>query len=137
MSKTCIAPICAIACAVGLLATVPTATPAMGQDDWHPSEWGADDEIGAANRLTPEKVLEAVKLVKTGKTYPLGIVVGRDTRSEEHTSELQSLMRISYAVFCLKTKKTTTTHTTEPTRTVYTTSDLRSITSNNSITRII
>src|SRR3546814_8976773 len=29
-----------------------------------------------------------------------------DTRSEEHTSELQSLMRISYAVFCLKKKKT-------------------------------
>src|SRR3546814_1137223 len=28
------------------------------------------------------------------------------SRSEEHTSELQSLMRISYAVFCLKTKKT-------------------------------
>src|SRR3546814_10887499 len=28
------------------------------------------------------------------------------TRSEEHTSELQSLMRISYAVFCLKKKKT-------------------------------
>src|SRR3546814_10026861 len=32
-------------------------------------------------------------------------------RSEEHTSELQSLMRISYAVFCLK-KKQDTTHTT-------------------------
>src|SRR3546814_3164068 len=32
--------------------------------------------------------------------------VGRDLRSEEHTSELQSLMRISYAVFCLKKKKT-------------------------------
>src|SRR3546814_2834970 len=31
-------------------------------------------------------------------------------RSEEHTSELQSLMRISYAVFCLKKKKTTTLH---------------------------
>src|SRR3546814_1780510 len=30
----------------------------------------------------------------------------RCTRSEEHTSELQSLMRISYAVFCLKKKKT-------------------------------
>src|SRR3546814_1594690 len=29
----------------------------------------------------------------------------RDARSEEHTSELQSLMRISYAVFCLKKKK--------------------------------
>src|SRR3546814_10617609 len=31
-------------------------------------------------------------------------------RSEEHTSELQSLMRISYAVFCLKKKKTQNTH---------------------------
>src|SRR3546814_3964991 len=31
-----------------------------------------------------------------------------DKRSEAHTSELQSLMRISYAVFCLKKKKTTT-----------------------------
>src|SRR3546814_7268301 len=30
---------------------------------------------------------------------------GRKSRSEEHTSELQSLMRISYAVFCLKKKK--------------------------------
>src|SRR3546814_10073548 len=44
-------------------------------------------------------------------------LVGRDVdgtrhvaRSEEHTSELQSLMRISYAVFCLK-KKNTTMHT--------------------------
>src|SRR3546814_5214296 len=32
-------------------------------------------------------------------------IVGRVVRSEEHTSELQSLMRISYAVFCLKKKK--------------------------------
>src|SRR3546814_2853796 len=31
--------------------------------------------------------------------------VKKDPRSEEHTSELQSLMRISYAVFCLKNKK--------------------------------
>src|SRR3546814_10667690 len=35
--------------------------------------------------------------------------LGTLVRSEEHTSELQSLMRISYAVFCLK-KKTTTKH---------------------------
>src|SRR3546814_10184951 len=33
---------------------------------------------------------------------------GARLRSEEHTSELQSLMRISYAVFCLKKKKNTT-----------------------------
>src|SRR3546814_8216880 len=44
----------------------------------------------------------------------------RETRSEEHTSELQSLMRISYAVFCLKKKKkhknTTQLQTTKITR---------------------
>src|SRR3546814_8220676 len=40
---------------------------------------------------SPEIMLSAVRLVMS--------------RSEEHTSELQSLMRISYAVFCLKKKK--------------------------------
>src|SRR3546814_4720724 len=38
-------------------------------------------------------------------------------RSEEHTSELQSLMRISYAVFCLKKKTAKQTETTNNTRT--------------------
>src|SRR3546814_10367880 len=36
------------------------------------------------------------------------VIVALRVRSEEHTSELQSLMRISYAVFCLKKKKTYT-----------------------------
>src|SRR3546814_4971517 len=40
-------------------------------------------------------------------------VVDRELRSEEHTSELQSLMRISYAVFCLKKKKKQTTRITK------------------------
>src|SRR3546814_11785317 len=35
---------------------------------------------------------------------PCGVPARADPRSEEHTSELQSLMRISYAVFCLKKK---------------------------------
>src|SRR3546814_6018360 len=35
----------------------------------------------------------------------MGLAVGPTYRSEEHTSELQSLMRISYAFFCFKTKK--------------------------------
>src|SRR3546814_3063255 len=35
------------------------------------------------------------------------VTIGGKERSEEHTSELQSLMRISYAVFCLKTKNRT------------------------------
>src|SRR3546814_4613800 len=37
-----------------------------------------------------------------------GQIAERERRSEEHTSELQSLMRISYAVFCLQKKKNTT-----------------------------
>src|SRR3546814_5801629 len=43
-------------------------------------------------------------------------VVPLDRRSEEHTSELQSLMRISYAVFCLKKKQETTSTSTTNTR---------------------
>src|SRR3546814_8998756 len=39
--------------------------------------------------------------------------IGTDERSEEHTSELQSLMRISYAVFCLKKKKKSNNETTK------------------------
>src|SRR3546814_8596199 len=38
-------------------------------------------------------------------------LAGDGIRSEEHTSELQSLMRISYAVFCLKKKKNKQSHT--------------------------
>src|SRR3546814_10677306 len=42
---------------------------------------------------------------KQRATVVLRLLERRDLRSEEHTSELQSLMRISYAVFCLKQKK--------------------------------
>ena len=45
---------------------------AAAQDDWCKSKYGPDDEIGAANLLTPELALEAAKLIKTGKTYRLG-----------------------------------------------------------------
>ncbi len=41
---------------------------------WWPSEWGADDERGAANRLSPEKVLEAAALIEEGRIYQLGRV---------------------------------------------------------------
>src|SRR3546814_9745036 len=41
-------------------------------------------------------------------------------RSEEHTSELQSLMRISYAVFCLKKKKTNNNHPRHTTHSLHT-----------------
>ena len=41
--------------------------------------WGPDDEIGAANRITPERVQAAAQLVKRGKTQHLGIIVDADT----------------------------------------------------------
>src|SRR3546814_7873948 len=47
------------------------------------------------------------------KSVPIGTIVHNvELRSEEHTSELQSLMRISYAVFCLKKKIPTQSHNT-------------------------
>jgi kynurenine formamidase len=39
---------------------------------WWPSPWGANDQRGAANRITPAKVLEARDLIRTGKMYSLG-----------------------------------------------------------------
>jgi kynurenine formamidase len=46
-----------------------------GQDDrWYPSRWGADDQRGAANRITPAKVLEARGLITRGTVYQLGRV---------------------------------------------------------------
>src|SRR3546814_10260101 len=48
--------------------------------------------------------------VGAGKTTLVGHLMNTIDRSEEHTSELQSLMRISYAVLCLKKKNTTHTN---------------------------
>ena len=55
------------------------AAVAQAQTPWYPSKWGANDQIGAANYLTPAVALEAAKLVKTGKTYSLGITVNTTT----------------------------------------------------------
>src|SRR3546814_5948625 len=62
---------------------------------------GDDVRRGVEQRVQPQR-LQGVDAQRP--VDPLG-----SDRSEEHTSELQSLMRISYAVFCLK-KKTTQTH---------------------------
>jgi hypothetical protein len=44
---------------------------------WPNAEWGAGDQAGASNRITPEKILKAVALVKTGRTLELGHVYER------------------------------------------------------------
>src|SRR3546814_968344 len=54
-----------------------------------------------------QAIFEEFRRVSPAGTRASGLGLGLAIRSEEHTSELQSLMRISYAVFCLK-KKTKT-----------------------------
>jgi len=57
------------------LGALTTATVAHSQSDtWYPSRWGAADQRGAANRVTPAKVLEAKNLISTGTVYQLGRV---------------------------------------------------------------
>src|SRR3546814_9040168 len=56
------------------------------------------------------KSVEATRICREDLNEVIASFV-QDKRSEEHTSELQSLMRISYAVFCLKTKQTKTNNT--------------------------
>jgi kynurenine formamidase len=52
---------------------------AVQAEGWYPSRYGAGDTLGAINLLSPGKVLEAAKLVTTGKTYPLGVETGPDS----------------------------------------------------------
>src|SRR3546814_2885363 len=69
----------------------------------------AHPELGFQEIRASDRVAKALTALgyqvhrNVGKTGVVGVLDGK-SRSEEHTSELQSLMRISYAVFCLKKK---------------------------------
>src|SRR3546814_3352858 len=82
--------------------------------------WAMDDDV-IPDQNALQKLLDARSCLEVQSVYPPyivstartpagdltntpGVARGRNVRSEEHTSELQSLMRISYAVFCLKKK---------------------------------
>ncbi len=64
-----------LAFAYSLMAT----SAAFGAEQCQPSKWGPEDEIGAANYVSPEQVLMAVQLVKKGESHPLGIVIDQNT----------------------------------------------------------
>src|SRR3546814_3170633 len=84
---------------------LPGAGPAL----WRTGMVGRHFEIDRKlrQRAMGTQALQAVHARVAGKA---GDARPDERRSEEHTSELQSLMRISYAVFCLKNKKTNSHH---------------------------
>src|SRR3546814_7687404 len=75
-------------------------TPGSVPDDDTPADAGDDGASDRQPSLLPDNPPPSVAQLRERR--PLW---ARLLRSEEHTSELQSLMRISYAVFCLKKKK--------------------------------
>src|SRR3546814_2070098 len=78
------------------LGALPREVPGFDEVEWLVIDDGStDNTAGLARQIGVDHVIR----------HP----VNRGLRSEEHTSELQSLMRISYAVFCLKKKKSINT----------------------------
>ena len=62
-----------------LVLVVGQITGANEHEQCEPSRWGADDEIGSANLITPASVAQATKLGTTGRTYGLGITIDSTT----------------------------------------------------------
>src|SRR3546814_2451516 len=86
-------------------------------DSMQPDQLAAhfpEDEVGQLASALDDYAERLTEVVQRDREFnadvshelrtPLAVVKGAVERSEEHTSELQSLMRISYAVFCLKKK---------------------------------
>src|SRR3546814_2734047 len=67
----------------------------------------SEDAVAYAARILQDQLQVFVHFEEAMNDSGL---IGMAARSEEHTSELQSLMRISYAVFCLKKKRYTITN---------------------------
>src|SRR3546814_1749001 len=91
------------------------AREAKNAETFGSARWAVASEVRAAGLLGADGVVlgkhERDYLRHDGPEHVLCFAPtrsGKGVRSEEHTSELQSLMRISYAVFCLK--KNTNTH---------------------------
>ncbi|RBO54006.1 cyclase family protein [Rhodovulum sp. BSW8] len=68
--------------AASFCAALAAGSAALADDtapDWAATPWGPEDELGAANLMTPERVRDAAGLVTEGKVYSLGMIVGSDT----------------------------------------------------------
>lgn len=64
-------------------------------DAWFPSRYGADDTLGAINLLSTEKVVQAARLVKTGKTYSLAVVTGAGSPAYHPRQYAMTVLQLS------------------------------------------
>src|SRR3546814_10791789 len=93
------------------LAAAFVATPALADRDANAEERAAIEKVLRAQGFVSWEEIELddgrweVDDARDAKGVEYDLKIDPKTRSEEHTSELQSLMRISYADFCLKKKK--------------------------------
>ena len=78
MKKSVIGIAAVTALALGQAAFAQAAFAQDGQQEWQ-TPWGEDDQLGAANRMSADSILEAAQLVTEGKMYSLGIIVDNDT----------------------------------------------------------
>src|SRR3546814_10809930 len=81
-----------------------TVTFAFDDEDWRVDAGRMTAKATLGEKFAQLFLLDEIQLI-LGRRENLRRYRPRGLRSEEHTSELQSLMRISYAVFCLKQKK--------------------------------
>src|SRR3546814_6817450 len=79
------------------------------RDEGYPIVFGDVARPGFVEKLDPGHAASLVLTMDNPVQNVATTARARENRSEEHTSELQSLMRISYAVFCLKKKITRNT----------------------------
>src|SRR3546814_3704643 len=82
-----------------------SSAPAWGRGSFMPRSWSRQPAPECGRHGAQSTRPESSGTNTTGARLAWSTTPSASLRSEEHTSELQSLMRISYAVFCLKKKK--------------------------------
>ena len=80
--------------AVFLAATLATGL-SLADEDWYPSRYGAQDTLGAINNLSPEKLVQAARLVTKGKTYRLGVETGPASPAYPPRSYSMTVLQLS------------------------------------------
>src|SRR3546814_2184991 len=107
--QTCALPICTLGPhrgKVGWLTIKLISVEALGSQEQHFVVAASTSDGSTLAEEDPEKLLRLPATVQAAGLFDgagdAALLADIDARSEEHTSELQSLMRISYAVFCLK-----------------------------------